>query len=127
MPTCSQLKVFSIGITLVNVDLVWLNRFSFLFLVTGRSTRYSNRLNDFSVTIPSCSKNVYVNSFFPVTARLWNSLLAQCFPLNFQLNGFKCRIDTFSIWLFLNSFPISFSYFSSFSCNSVVAVQHCME
>ena len=39
-----------------------------------RSTRYSDRLHDFSVTIPRCYKDVYVNSFFPLTARLWNSL-----------------------------------------------------
>ena len=36
----------------------------------GRSTRYSDRLDDFSVTIPRCDKDVYVNSFFPGTARL---------------------------------------------------------
>ena len=30
----------------------------------GRSTRYSDRLHDFSVTIPRCYNNVYVNSFF---------------------------------------------------------------
>ena len=36
----------------------------------GRSTRYSDRLHDFSVTIPRCYKNVYVNSFFPRTAKL---------------------------------------------------------
>ena len=36
----------------------------------GRSTRYSDRLHDFSATIPRCYKNVYVNSFFPHTARL---------------------------------------------------------
>ena len=34
----------------------------------GRSTRYSDRLHDFSVTIPRCYKDVYVNSFFPHTA-----------------------------------------------------------
>ena len=34
----------------------------------GRSTRYSDRLHDFSVTIPRCYKDVYVNSFFPRTA-----------------------------------------------------------
>ena len=39
----------------------------------GRSTRYSDRLHDFSVTIPRCYKDVYVNSFFPHAARLWNS------------------------------------------------------
>ena len=36
----------------------------------GRSTCYSDRLHDFSVTIPKCYKDVYVNSFFPRTARL---------------------------------------------------------
>ena len=36
----------------------------------GRSTRYSDRLHDFSVTITRFYKNVYINSFFPRTARL---------------------------------------------------------
>ena len=36
----------------------------------GRSTCCSDRLHDFSVTIPRCYKDVYVNSFFPRTARL---------------------------------------------------------
>ena len=36
----------------------------------GRSTRYSDRLHDFSVTIPRCYKDVYANSFFPRTVRL---------------------------------------------------------
>ena len=40
----------------------------------GRSTHYSDRLHDFSVTLPRCYKDVYVNSFFPCTARLLNFL-----------------------------------------------------
>ena len=59
----------------------------------GRSTCYSDRLHDFSVTIPRCYKDVYVNSFFPRTARLWNSLPIECFPLTYDLNGFKSRIN----------------------------------
>ena len=58
----------------------------------GRSTRYSDRLHDFSVTNPRCYKDVYVNSFFPRTARLWNSLPIECFPLTYDLSGFKSRI-----------------------------------
>ena len=50
----------------------------------GRSSRYSDRLHDFSVTIPRCCKDVYVNSFFPRTARLWNSLPIDCFPLTYD-------------------------------------------
>ena len=44
----------------------------------GRSTCYSDRLH-FSVTIPKCYKDVYVSSFFPSTARSWNSLPIECF------------------------------------------------
>ena len=58
-----------------------------------RSTRYSDRLLDFSVTLPRCYKDVYVNSFFPRTARLWNSLPMECFPLTYDLSGFKSRIN----------------------------------
>ena len=59
----------------------------------GRSTRYSEGLHDFSVTIPRCYKDVYVNSFFLCTARIWNSLPIECFPLTYNLNGFKSRIN----------------------------------
>ena len=55
----------------------------------GRSTRYSDKLHDFSVTIRRFRKDVYVNSFFPRTATLWNSLSRQCFPLSYNLNGFN--------------------------------------
>ena len=59
----------------------------------GRCTRYSDGLHDFSVTIPRCYKNVYVNSFFPRTARLWNSLPTECFYSIYNLNGFMSRIN----------------------------------
>ena len=36
----------------------------------GRFTLYSDRLHDFSATIPKCYKDFYVNSFFSLTARL---------------------------------------------------------
>ena len=58
----------------------------------GRLTRYSNRLYDFSVTIPRCYKDVHVNSFFPQTAKLWNYLLIECFPLTNYLSGFMSSL-----------------------------------
>ena len=58
----------------------------------GRSTCCSDWLHDFSVTIPRCYKDVYVNSFFPRTARLWNSLPIEYFPLTYNYSGFKSRI-----------------------------------
>ena len=59
----------------------------------GRSTGYSDSLHDFSVNIPSYYKDVYINSFFPRTAKLWNSLPIECFPLTYDLSGFKGRIN----------------------------------
>ena len=63
----------------------------------GRSTRCSDRLQDFCVTIPRCYKDVYVNSFFLRTARLWNSLPIECFPLTYDLSGFKSRINRYHL------------------------------
>ena len=59
----------------------------------GRSTRYSDRLHDFSVTIPRCYKDVYVNNFFPCKAKLWNSLPIEYFPLPYDLSSYKSRIN----------------------------------
>ena len=70
-----------------------------LLYYRGRSTRYSDRLPDFSVTILRCYIDVYVNSFFPCTARLWNSLTIKCFPLTYDLNGFKSRINRYLLTL----------------------------
>ena len=41
-----------------------------LLFSRGTTTHYSDRLHDFSVTIPRCYEDVYVNSFFPRTARV---------------------------------------------------------
>ena len=59
----------------------------------GRPTRFSYRLHDFSVTIPRCYKDVYVNSFFPRTDGLRNYLPIECFPFIYNLNSFKSRIN----------------------------------
>ena len=59
----------------------------------GSSTHYSDRFHDFSVAIPRCYKDVYVNSFFPHTTRLWNLLAIKCFPLTYDLSDFKSRIN----------------------------------
>ena len=58
-----------------------------------RSPRYSDRLHGFSVTISRFYKNVNVNSFFSPTARLWNFLPVEFFPLTYDLNGFKSRTN----------------------------------
>ena len=102
------------------------------FFSQGRPTRYSESLHDFSVTIPRCSKDVYVNRFFPCTARLQNSLPIECFPLIYGLSGFKSRINRqlFSYRFFLSRFPLWFNLlvllFLVTPC-LVVTVQPCMQ
>ena len=59
----------------------------------GRSSRYSDRLHDFFVTIPRRYKDVYVSSLFPQTGRRWSSLRIECFPLTYDFSGFKSRIN----------------------------------
>ena len=41
-----------------------------------------------------------VSSFFPYTAKLWNSLSIECFPLTYDLNCFKSRIR-FYIYIYI--------------------------
>ena len=65
----------------------------------GRSSCYSNRLHYFSVTIPRFYKDVFLNSFFLRAARLWNSLAIECFPLVYDLNSLKSRINRHTISL----------------------------
>ena len=72
----------------------------------GKSTRYSDRLHDFSVTIPRCYKYVYVNSFFPRAASFWNCLSIECFPLTYDLSGLSV--------FFLNRFPVCSIFFVFF-------------
>ena len=81
--------------------------------------RSSDGLHDFSVIIPKCYKDAYVNSFFANTSRLWNSLPIEYFPLIYDLNGFKPKINRkllsvrsfltdatiFLCFFFLNSMP----------------------
>ena len=58
-----------------------------------RSTRYSDRLHYFSVTILRYVTRMSMSSFFPRTARLWNPLPIECFPLTYNLNCIKSRIN----------------------------------
>ena len=97
----------------------------------GRSTHYSDRFHDFYVTISRCYKDVYVDSFFPSTATLWDSLSTKCFPLTYDLNGLESRIKTsFNCRLFLNRFHLCLNLFVFLfvviPC-LVVAVQPCIE
>ena len=79
-----------------------------------RSTCFSDRLHDFSVTITGIYKDVYVNSFFPRTTKLWNSLPIECFRLTYDLNDFKYKINRNHL-LTIGSFKTD----SVYACNSM--------
>ena len=87
-----------------------------------RSTGYSDRLHDFSFAIPRCYKHVYVHSFFPHTATLWNSLPIKCFPLTYNLDGFKSRINRhpFTVGSFKRDFLHALILLHLFFCNSIL-------
>ena len=94
----------------------------------GRSTRYSDGLHDFSVTILRCYKDVLCQQFF----WLWNSLPIEYFPLIYDLNHFKSRINRHLLTVdsFLKRFPIWFNLFVFLFLVTpclIVAVQSCME
>ena len=71
----------------------------------GKSSRYSDRLHDFSVTVPRCYKVVCVYSL--------TLEFSECFPLSYDLNSFTARVNrhfnyiSFFVCLFFqNNFPI---------------------
>ena len=70
----------------------------------GTRTRYSDIFYYFSVTIPRCHKNVYVNSLF----------LEQLDP------GIPCLLEHFLITVsFKTDFPYALTFLGFFSCNSM--------
>ena len=75
----------------------------------GRSTHYSDKLHDFSVTTPRCYKDVYVNSSFPRNSLEFSAY--RCVLLTYDLSGFKSKSKLFSlVW--------SKSQFTKKSCSS---------
>ena len=61
--------------------------------VVRRSTRYSESLSSFTVKVPRARRDFYSLSFFPRTARLWNSLPSYCFPLTYDIGSFKSNVN----------------------------------
>ena len=91
-------------------------------------------LNIFKIFLPpflDFNSNVYVYSFFRCTARLWDSLLIEWFPLTYNLNRFKSRINRHLLTVgsfykdFLYDLTLLWFFFFVTAC-LVVAVQSCM-
>ena len=78
---------------------------------------YSNRLHEFSVTIQKCSKDVYINSFFPHTPRLVISFPIKCFSLTCDLRCVKFKV---------NGHLISFCSFDQLFLSFFILVTSCL-
>ena len=91
-----------------------LNWFHFLILMAGPLVILIGCII-FSLTfLDDNYKHVFVSSLFSRTARLWNSLLAECFFLIYDLNGFRSRVmGFFYLWFLSNQLSISISCMSS--------------
>ena len=88
---CQNAASLGIGITLVDVHLNRLDWFHFLILEGVRPVI----LVDCTIFCHNSlmNKDVYVNSVFLCTARLWVSLTIECFPVTYDLNGFNFSIS----------------------------------
>ena len=96
---CSQLRLIYIDITLVDGHLNWLNWFHFLFLVGGLLIVLID-----STILMSPFRDVIKMSMATVsflTARLWNALPKECFPMIYYLYCFKLEIKR-QFFLFVN-------------------------
>ena len=83
---------FFIGITLVDVLLNWFNWFHFLFLEGGLLVILIDCMFFLSPFLDVTRMSMSTVSFLAQLG-LWNSLAIECFPLTYNLNGFKSRIN----------------------------------
>ena len=89
------------GITFVDVHLNWFNWFHSLFVEGGLLIILIDCMIFQSPFL--MLQRCLCLQFFPSTARLGNSLPIECFPLAYDLNGFKSGINR--------------PFCTSFSCN----------
>ena len=79
------------GYFLVDVLQNWLKWFHFLFPVGGLLVILTDCMIFLSPFLDVTKMSM--SSFFPHTAKLWDSLPIECFPLTYNLSGFKPRIN----------------------------------
>ena len=65
--------------------------------VTVRSIRFSEQIHRHAVNSPMCRTNFYQSSFCTRTATIWNSLINECFPPDYDLAAFKGKVNKFML------------------------------
>ena len=59
----------------------------------ARNTRFSVNVHPHFLEVNTSVQNFHMQSFFPRTATLWNSLPSHCFPEHYNLASFKRRVN----------------------------------
>lgn len=74
----------------VDLGRTWLTNFN-----AGKTwpVSFDHYLHDFSVTISWCYKDVYINIFSPCAVKICSFPLVECFPLTYDLNCFKSKVN----------------------------------
>ena len=81
-------------------------------------TRYSDSLHEFSFTILTRYSYVYANCLLSRLGRPWNYLSGQCFPLTYELNFLKYKVNRCSSSLGALQSALPYVFFS-FAFNSI--------
>ena len=61
----------------------------------GPSTRNAGSSHPYCLSVPHSRIAHHKKSFFPRTARLWNSLPSSVFPVDYDLLQFKANVNSF--------------------------------
>ena len=61
----------------------------------SKTTRLSSAAHPLTIQIPNFHKSCYSSSFFPCTARLWNTLPSNCFPSDYDLPSFNSNVNQY--------------------------------
>ena len=81
---------------------------------SGRSSHYSNRLYDFLSPFPEIIRISMSTVFFSTSARFCHYVSPECFPLTYDLKGFKYKVNRYLFFfgLFSISFQLSYILFT---------------
>lgn len=75
---------------------------------------------------PKCYKDGYVKSFFLRTTAIWNSLPVEYFPLTYDPNCSKFRVNRYLIFISFFDQRSSELFLFAFSFSVISVPQHCL-
>ena len=91
----SSLQLFSHRRNVANLALLYRSNFNCSLRqdICQRNTGFALDAHPYFLDVKSSHQNFHMQSFFPRTATLWNSLPAHCFRERYNLISFKKRVN----------------------------------